>query len=68
MQTYNYPVITVGGKVGIHSLRPAECLAYINQLKANGGRFPVVKSVDDIDWLSDVKAIDPNIITIVLKS
>lgn len=64
MQTYNYPVITVGGKVGIHSLRPAQCLAYINQLKVNGGRFPVVKAVDDIDWLADVKAIDPNIITI----
>jgi hypothetical protein len=64
MQTYNYPVITVGGKVGIHSLRPAECLAYINQLKVNGGRFPVVKAVDDVDWLADAKSIDPNIITI----
>lgn len=64
MQTYNYPVITVGGKLGIHSLRPADCLAYISQLKSLGGRFPVVKSVDDVDWLADVKTIDPNIITI----
>ncbi len=61
---YNYPIIEKGGKIGIHSLQPADCVKYTRQLHEKGGRFPVVKAVGDIDWLAEIKAIDPEIITI----
>lgn len=61
---FNYPVITHGSKIGIHSMRPGIMLENIRDLKNRGGRFPIVKAVNDMDWLIDVKAIDPNIITI----
>ncbi len=61
---YNYPITKTGGKIGIHSLQPAESVNYTRQLNQNGGRFPVVKAVDNIDWLADIKTIDPEIITI----
>lgn len=61
---YDYPVVAKGSKLGIHSLRPKNSVNHIRHLKANGTRFPVVKAVDDIDWLIEVKAIDPEIVTI----
>ena len=61
---YPYPITEHGGKIGIHSLQPANCVAYTRQLNQSGARFPVVKAVGDIDWLADIKAIDPEIITI----
>ncbi|MGB1252803.1 MAG: hypothetical protein ACPG8W_19470 [Candidatus Promineifilaceae bacterium] len=62
--SFNYRVINRGSKVGIHSMKPSVMLENIRALKNRGGRFPVVKAVNDMDWLIDVKAIDPNIVTI----
>lgn len=62
--TYPYPVVVTGGKIGLHSVRPNHCLPFIANLQAQGGRFPVAKGVNDIDWLIDVKQADPSIITI----
>lgn len=60
----DYPVITTGSKIGIHSLRPKNCLAHIRALQQQGGRFPVVKAVDDLDWLIEVKQVDAQIVTL----
>lgn len=64
LMTYPYPYVASGGKIGIHSVRPNQCLPFIANLQARGARFPVVKGVNDIDWLADVKQADPSIITI----
>ena len=58
------PITLIGSKLGIHSLRPANCINYAQQVRQLGTRFPVVKAVDDVDWLADIKAIDTNTITI----
>lgn len=61
---YDYPVITHGSKIGVHAITSNNVIPFCRQLKDDGARFPVVKAVDGLGLLSDVKALDPEIITI----
>jgi len=61
---WGYPVVAKGSKIGVHSLRPAFVRDWAKQLVSAGTYFPVVKSVDDIDWLVELKRESPKTITI----
>ena len=51
-------------KLGIHGIMPGETPGMIQQLRARGARMTTVKAVVTIGWLKDIKALDPNIITV----
>lgn len=61
---WRYPVVEEGGKVGVHSLRPNEVGEFVQALVDGGTRFPVVKAVDDLGWLSGVKEASPETIIV----
>jgi len=50
-------------KLGIHSILQDDTVNVVQELAAAGARMPTVKAVEAIDWLSQVKAVDPKIIT-----
>ncbi len=59
-----YPVVERGSKVGIHAIMPGETIPYLRRLLENGTAFPVIKAVDGLGLLADVKALSPQTITI----
>ena len=48
----------------MHAFARASCIEWLRDLDSRGGRFPVVKAVNDIDWLHEVKMVDERITTI----
>ena len=56
--------VPLGGKIGMHAFARASCIEWLRDLSARGGYFPVVKAVDDIDWLHEAKMVDDRITTI----
>ncbi len=61
---FPYRVIDRGAKLGVHALSPGEVLEFISETLQGAAYFPVVKAVDDIGWLRDVKAVSPGTITL----
>jgi hypothetical protein len=59
-----YPVVERGSKLGIHAIAPGETIPYLQRLLENGTRFPVIKAVDNLSLLADVKVLSPQTITI----
>lgn len=53
-----------GAKIDIHAMRPGLVPGWLATLAAQGTTFPVVKSVDDVDWLETVKQSYPTVTTI----
>lgn len=53
-----------GAKINIHAMRPGLVPGWLSTLNAQGANFPVVKAVDDLDWLIDVSNTYPNVTTI----
>jgi len=51
-------------KLGVHGIMPGETPAIIQQLKASGARMTTVKAVIAMGWLADIKALDPETITV----
>jgi len=61
---WNYPVIEKGSNLGVHTIWSGKVLDYARNLNAGGARFPVVKSVDDLSLLVQIKQLYPDTITI----
>ena len=61
---WGYPWISTGAKLGVHGIYSTDTLDYAQQLAAEGLHFPVVKAVDDLWWLAEIKSISPETITI----
>jgi len=61
---WNYPIVARGSKLGVHSLRPSTVGAWSTQLLSNGTYFPVVKAVNDMDWLMAIKQTSPKTVTV----
>jgi hypothetical protein len=49
-----------GSKIGVHAIVANRVAAFQEQLVGAGTHFAVVKAVDDLNWLSDVKALSPD--------
>jgi hypothetical protein len=61
---WDYPVIRKGSKIGVHAIFANRVPTFARELSNNGAQFPVVKAVDDLGWLSEVKDVNPDAITI----
>jgi hypothetical protein len=57
--SWPYPVVAHGSKLGVHSIRSNEVGQFTQTLVDNGAAFPLVKAVDDLDWLIGIKAVSP---------
>jgi hypothetical protein len=61
---WHYPVIERGSKIGVHAIYANNVPAFAGQLRDGGAPFPVVKAVDDLGWLEEVKERNPDTIVI----
>ena len=61
---WNYPVIQKGSKLGVHSILRHNTPEDARTLVDNGTRYAVVKAVNDLGWLADVKSKSPDTVTI----
>jgi len=61
---WNYPVIEHGSKIGIHGILGGPPKVFVQDLANRGLHFGVVKAVDDLGWLLDVKQMAPETITL----
>lgn len=57
-------MIDYGAKIGIHAIQGAKAIQYTQEAINRGFYIPVVKAVDDVGWLRDIKNISPNTIII----
>lgn len=64
MNTWDYPVVKYGSKLGVHGLTFAGIGNYARTLTEGGTSFPVVKAAGDMGWLAEIKAISPDTITV----
>jgi len=62
--SWGYPYIPTGAKLGVHGIYSTDILDFAQQLADGGLHFPVVKAVDDLWWLAEIKAISPETITV----
>ena len=51
-------------KLGIHSIRPDSTVQFVQSAVDGGAHFTVVKAVDDLSYLSTVKEISPETVTV----
>jgi hypothetical protein len=58
------PPAGVGSKVGVHGIWANGILAFTQTLVDAGAPFKVVKAVDDVSWLKDIKRISPATVTV----
>jgi len=58
-----YPVVRRGSKLGVHSILPNGVKLFAKTLVEGGAVFPLVKAVNDLAWLQDVKQVSPQTIT-----
>lgn len=56
----SYPVIATGSKLSIHAYDPGQTIPFIKAMKERGVIFPVVKSVQSVGLLVEVKRESPN--------
>ncbi|MCS7282514.1 MAG: hypothetical protein RMK65_02050 [Anaerolineae bacterium] len=61
---WTYPVVERGSKLGVHTIFPGPTIPYLRRLLESGTRFPVIKAVDGLGVLAEVKALAPQVITI----
>lgn len=61
---WQYPFIPTGSKLGIHGINQNGIVSFCQQAADAGAPFPVVKAVDDLGWLAQVKQVSPDTITI----
>jgi hypothetical protein len=59
-----YPLIEQGSKLGVHTIRQNGALGFTRALVEGGAHFPVVKGVDDLGWLLEVKVVSPETIVV----
>jgi hypothetical protein len=58
------PPAGAGSKVGVHGIWANRIPAFTQILANAGAPFKVVKAVDDVSWLKDVKRISPDTVTV----
>jgi hypothetical protein len=51
-------------KLGVHGIWSNHILEFTQRLADAGAPFPVVKAVDDLSWLKEVKRISPQTVTV----
>lgn len=59
-----YPIVERGSKLGVHAIASGPTIPHLRQLLENGTRFPVIKAVDNLTLLAEVKALAPQVITV----
>lgn len=59
-----YPIVEQGSKLGVHAIASGPTIPHLRRLLENGTRFPVIKAVDNLALLAEVKALTPQVITI----
>lgn len=59
-----YNCVETGSKLGIHGINQNQIVSFCGQAAQAGAPFPVVKAVDDLGWLAQVKQVSPTTITI----
>jgi hypothetical protein len=59
-----YPVIREGSKLGVHAIYLNQVRTFAEQLAAGGAAFSVVKAVDDLGWLKEIKEVSPQTVTL----
>jgi len=64
LPTLPAPPAGVGSKLGVHGIWPNHILEFTQILADAGVPFKVVKAVDDLSWLKDVKRISPATVTV----
>ncbi len=63
-RAWPYPLVAEGSKVGVHGIHESPVLDYVDGSEANDVSYAVVKAVDDVGWLSDVKEAHPETVTV----
>ena len=58
------PAVNKGSKLGVHGIWPNRILEFTQVLAEAGAPFKIVKAVDDLSWLKDVKRISPETVTV----
>ena len=58
------PPVGNGSKLGVHGIWSNRILEFTQILAHAGAPFRIVKAVDDLGWLKDVKRISPETITV----
>jgi len=51
-------------RYGLHGIRPNQVVPFLRQALENDTSFGVIKMVDDITPLKEVKELDPNVVTV----
>lgn len=58
------PAVNKESKLGVHGIWPNHILEFTQVLVDAGAPFRVVKAVDDLSWLKDVKRVSPETVTV----
>lgn len=58
------PPMASGSKLGVHGIWSNRILEFTQILADTGAPFRIVKAVDDLGWLKDVKRISPETVTV----
>jgi hypothetical protein len=61
---YDYPYISAGTKLGIHSIGDGGTSDVIEDAMDDGFAVPTVKALNDVGWLADIKRESPETITV----
>lgn len=59
-----YPIVERGSKLGVHAIASGPTIPHLRRLLENGTLFPVIKAVDNLSLLAEVKNLSPETIAI----
>lgn len=63
-RAWPYPVVSEGSKLGVHGINRSPVLDYVDESAGSDISYAVVKAVDDLGWLSEVKEAHPETVTV----
>jgi hypothetical protein len=63
-RAWPYPVVAEGSRLGVHGILRSPVLDYVDGAAAGDVSYAVVKAVDNVGWLSEVKEAHPETITV----
>lgn len=64
LSVWPYRVMEQGSKLGVHAIGPGDTIPWLRRLMAEGTRFPLVKAVDGVGLLAQVKELSPDTVTL----
>jgi hypothetical protein len=59
-----YPTVGQGTRIGVHAIFANNVRGFAQELAEAGAKFSLVKAVDDMGWIEEIKAISPETITV----